>query len=237
MDSSRELPANIFDIRGEKSCNWTEEIILSDKNNNDQIKQSSTLSTKLITDAGKSLFEYFKNNKIKLKILEIMSGNCEATKIILESLKDTVESMICTDIVDYPNRIALENINFNKANAVDAVKEYGHETNALLMCSPPPENNYCDLYAIKDYIDQANETKYIMKYIIFIGELGMSDGSNGLDKFMNEEPSLEKVYKKNLSHVFTVEMKMFYMLMGCPESFAETLATVDKDVYIYKIAK
>ena len=65
----------------------------------------------------------------------------------------------------------------------------------------------------------------------------MSDGSNGLDKFMNEEPSLEKVYKKNLSHVFTVEMKMLYMLMGCLESFAETLATVDKDVYIYKITK
>ena len=193
MDFSSELPENIFEIRNEKSQMWTEEITLANNNNSSQMENRSTLSEDTIKKAGDLLFEYFNNNEIQLKILEIMCGNCVATKIIIESLKDRVESIISTDIVEYSTRLILENVNFSKANAVEAVEQHGCDTNVLLICSSPPENNYCDLYAIKDYIDQANETKYI----IFIGELGMSDGSQGIDKFMKEESSLEEIYKKN----------------------------------------
>ena len=131
-----------------------------------------------------------------------------------------IENWICTDIINHRSsfldapRFPSEML-FDQLNCVDAVEKYGKTCNVLLLISPPPytersvlnlyENDqmgysdklkdlgYGDYYACKDFIKQTleNNTDDVPKRIIFIGELGASDGSSGMYKFLMENNSLK----------------------------------------------
>jgi hypothetical protein len=64
------------------------------------------------------------------------------------------------------------------------------------MISPPPvtedaANGYGDYFAVKKWL----ELPISNKYIIFVGELGASDGSTGMYKYMLNHPKLKLVVR------------------------------------------
>ena len=71
---------------------------------------------------------------------------------------------------------------FDKLPSEKAVIKYGKEVNVLLLISPLP-NNYMDYYAIKEFELIGG------KYIVYIGELGASDGGEGMYNYMINESS------------------------------------------------
>jgi hypothetical protein len=88
-------------------------------------------------------------------------------------------------------------------NSVDAVEKFGANSNVLLMISPPPsiteeyKCGYGDYYVCYDFILQTKKQKQ-EKFIIFIGELGESDGSTGMYKYMIENPDLKLLVREVL---------------------------------------
>jgi hypothetical protein len=78
-------------------------------------------------------------------------------------------------------------------NTVDSIKKYGLESNILLLISPVPSlresmNGYADYFACKDFITQTKDNQ--KKYIIFIGELGQTDGTEGMYSYLMVNPFL-----------------------------------------------
>ncbi len=70
-------------------------------------------------------------------------------------------------------------------NCVEGVQKYSQDNyNILMMISPPPNHysNYADYFAIKEWEKVVDG----IKLFIFIGELGASDGSEGLYDYMIE---------------------------------------------------
>ena len=99
------------------------------------------------------------------------------------------------------------------------------------MISPSPYSNfeqsdntskydlgYGDYYACHDYIEQTKKGN--RRYIIIIGELGASDGSEGIYKYMIEHPSLKIAYR--------------IMLISCFDIFGGPL---EKELFIFEINK
>jgi hypothetical protein len=228
-----KLPLDVFEKRNIYESKWTEEIILNNTNNSYQCIKNPTLKKETLNKAGQALKEYFEDKSIDLNILEIMCGNCQATNIIYNFLKTERTIINCTDIYDYPNR--LRKFNFAKCNGVNAVKNYGNLSNVLLICCPSPQNNYCDLFAIDDYIEQTKENE--KKYIIFIGEMGLSDGSDGLYDYMNGNLKLNLMMKKNIYTDYDKFIDSFYEILGLSKQMSTQFATINKDVYIYEIKK
>ena len=68
----------------------------------------------------------------------------------------------------------------NKLLSHEAVIKYSNSINILMLNSPPCVG-YMDYYAIKEY-ENLNITKN--KYIIYIGEMGASDGATGMYSYM-----------------------------------------------------
>ena len=113
---------------------------------------------------------------------------------------------------------------FSELSSVGAVTAYGLSSQILLMISPPPYGidlrskkimddkkgnlipdlpNFCDYYACYDFIElytglmskhKLNEPKYI----IFIGNLGGSDGSMNMYSYLMNHPNLSLVKRKLL---------------------------------------
>ena len=78
--------------------------------------------------------------------------------------------------------------------------------------SPLQNHGYGDYYACKDFIGQTESG--MKKQIVFIGELGASDGSPGMYNYMLRHPrlklSLRKVlYKRNYPVFGPVEKEVF----------------------------
>ena len=193
---------------------------------------------------------------IELKILEVMCGNGEATKYFLEPILASginVSKLVQTDIIDVnthtKNDITrpiienIENQSFEALNTIDAVKKYGAESNVLLMFSPPPFSAWkiqnkksledfkepiglADFYACHDYIKQARETNVEDKFIIIIGELGHSDGTCNIDKYLMNNPYLELLVRNKV-----LEWNSSYPY------YQEEHGMVYKQLYIFKIKK
>ena len=66
-----------------------------------------------------------------------MAGNCHASYIISCLLKNIVDNMISTDIIDY-SATRNKEINFERLDPIDAVDSYYDTSNVLLMISPYP---------------------------------------------------------------------------------------------------
>ena len=74
------------------------------------------------------------------------------------------------------------------------MKEFEGRFDALMFISPPP-NIYVDYYAIKEYELQKSDNK---KIIIYIGELGASDGGKGMYKYMLENSYWKLTHRKEI---------------------------------------
>jgi hypothetical protein len=166
-----------------------------ERNVNQIFKDETTLCEETLIKAGSIISDFIKSNSIDMKILEIMAGNCLASKIIYDSIKkdnQTINLWKSTELQDFSQIIApLESTiispEFN-IDYVDAVKNYGTNYNTLLMVSPPPSSNkeeyidgYGDYFAVREWTELPN-----VSYIVIIGELGASDGSAGMYKYMME---------------------------------------------------
>ena len=178
------LPSDIDEpcFRTQIIKNWTESNIID----RTQTRRSSCLSKNTIKAAYVFIKQYLISiTEIQsLSILEIFSGNCVASIDIFNELKP--ESWVCTDITRYHDNLNLKrNMIFDKLNTIEAIQKYGKSANILIMVSAPFGDHYADYYACNDFIQQAQSLYYVgkPKYIIFIGELGASDGSNGMYKY------------------------------------------------------
>ena len=214
LESSRKypLPVNINNpnMRNIIIKSWSKENILASDNCSSQNTPSSTLNSDLIEKAANLINEYFIEKQIKnICVLELFAGNCCASLIThntLQNLLDTIQTpnWRCTDIVNYNNLPNLPtNIIFDELHCVDAVARYGPNANVLLLISPPPHSaprdnkkndgdlGYGDYYACHDFITQTLELEtFVTKYIIFVGELGASDGSEGIYLYLTIHKNL-----------------------------------------------
>ena len=233
MSRSACLPDEIDkpEIRKMIIESWTSENIQGSVLNSSQSTRcESTLGPGTLSKAGKLTAEYFSlhdKNKKNLKILEVMAGNCVASKIMCDSLSPYIDmsNWISTDMITCPTRI--KSIPFVPCNPVEAVQKFGPMSDLLLMISPSPypvykENSenkdlgYGDYYAVHDYIAQAEHKE--CKHIIIIGELGASDGSEGMYKYILNHENLKLVVREILytgKDIFggMVEKELFIFLI------------------------
>lgn len=146
--------------------------------NNYAFPDQTTLQKPTLEKAGKYIGEFFKDMGA-LEILEVCAGSGLASKIITYELcaQKIVYNIVKTDIgsFDTPNDTIIPNLPSHVA-----VRKYGTDKNILLIISPPP-NCYVDYYAIKEFELQDGLAD---KYVIFIGELGASDGGDGMYHYM-----------------------------------------------------
>jgi hypothetical protein len=122
------------------------------------------------------------------EILDIGSGNGWHVKNIME--KYPFLNITATDyfIPETHYRPILKFLSH------EAVKEFEGKFNALMFISPPPML-YVDYYAIKEYELQKSDQK---KIIIYIGELGASDGGEGMYLYMLENSYWKLVHRKEI---------------------------------------
>lgn len=191
LEYSRQvkLPEDIDTKYNEYKKLWTSKNILTHKVNR-SIKYKSTLKPKTLNKAINFLISYLKNNFDWIgepKILEPFAGNGIATKLFYDKLIHEFSNIIIksTDIQDLskdfePSRSYMVEYNLS---AVETIEKYGNQDyNILLMVSPPPSStipNYADYFTIKKWSGIVDA-----KLIVFVGELGASDGSEGLYQFM-----------------------------------------------------
>lgn len=121
--------------------------------------------------------------------MDPICGNCVASNII----KTYTGDVKCSDIIDR------QKPNTTKCNTIESIRQFGADVNTLMLISPVPSGNftegqpcdqgYSDYFAARDFINMKKESKN-KNYIIFAGELGASDGSEGMYKYMMEHPNL-----------------------------------------------
>jgi len=158
-----------FWVNCKKNPIWTQE------------ENHGTLFPSSIVCACREIASYFEkiNNDFtkKLNILEVGSGNGYNTRIINVMLNQVIKTtIIATDLFSYEP--SYFNIHSNILSH-DAVKKYGNDCNVLMLISPPC-HDFMDYYAIKTF-EEINDKE---KFIIYIGELGASDGAEGMYNYM-----------------------------------------------------
>ena len=124
----------------------------------------------------------------EFKILEVGAGSGWHTKNIIS--KFSFLNIISTDYI-------IPDVCYHKIYRYlshQAVKEFEGQFHALLLISPPP-NIYVDYYAIKEYELQKTKKR---KIVIYIGELGASDGGRGMYKYMLENSIWKLIHRKVL---------------------------------------
>jgi hypothetical protein len=219
LEYSREvsLPATIDqpETRAELISRWTPDIIRANPNNNHQLDDVSTLSDSVLTLAAHAMCDGLKVIRpTGWNILEVGAGNCRASRILMSHMASLVDQWICTDIIAWvPSPVTVSDLVFDPVHAVDAVAKYGRACDVLLMvCPSPPRSKsrsghalegFSDYYSVVDFIAQSYSTAKqndalqprptphsTPRIIIFIGELGVADGSPGMYKFMLAHPQL-----------------------------------------------
>lgn len=187
------LPSNIDEEYELYKSNWTSKNI-SNQHVNSYKNLIATLGNETLNDASCILSKYLISNIEWIKeinILEPFAGNGVASKIFYENINYYIDKtnkkinfkMKSTDIQDLTEFINQNTctVEFN-LNSVETIEKYGNEYNILLMISPPPNSDYKgygDYFAIKKWTELKDK-----KLIVFIGELGASDGSIGMYNYM-----------------------------------------------------
>ena len=124
------------------------------------------------------LQKYFKlielNMGHKLTILDVGSGNGYNTNLLATTFTDI--KFIATDMQKFePSYYPIE-----KILSHNAVNKYGALVDIIMLISPPC-TGFMDYYAIKHYENISSKKE---KYLIIIGELGASDGSEGMYDYL-----------------------------------------------------
>jgi hypothetical protein len=180
------LPDNIDSNYEEYKKAWHSDKLLSLAGSEDQKSPGSTLFVSIISLACDRIVEFFKISETKLSVLEVMAGNGYGSNLLYDGLSQKLGQIewTATEIQKLKPQGKLPII--SECDAVDAVGRYGSKHNTLLMMSPPPGSsfaNYGDYFAINAWAKLDNS-----KFVIIIGELGASDGSEGMYKYMLENP-------------------------------------------------
>lgn len=150
-----------------------------------------------------------KNNENSLTVLEVGSGNSYNTNLFAEKF-DNIK-IIATDLQKFnPNYFQIEQLLSH-----EAVYKYGSEADILLMISPPCVG-FMDYYAIKSYENVESKKE---KYLIFVGEMGASDGSEGIYHYLIDG-EIWNLVCRNLFHHGT------YLFGG----------NIEKEVFLFKLA-
>ena len=211
-DSRKALFPNFIDLPEFKEImvkQWKEAIINKDiVNNHQETQELPTLSISIVMKAGKILSDKLLSlGKKEINVLEIMAGNCAGSIILFNMVKKdlSVKKWISTDIIDFTKKIKEEEIIFYKLNGLESVKKFSNDVNILLLMCPPPNkvvmNNcvnpmaLCDYYSITEFIDLSVGKN---KLIVFIGEIGGSDGSEGMYHFMLTNTKIKLVHREML---------------------------------------
>lgn len=198
-----DLPVDIDKRRNEIIVSWTEKNILTFPFTAAQADPESTLSSKILQKAAQHINTVFSSQHVELNILEVFAGNCCASQIIYNAVKEKVVSWICTDAINFDKPIFPNKMKFEQLHTVEAVNKFGQEANVLLLISPPPyptpsnkDLGYGDYYACYDFLALNIKDRYI----IFIGELGASDGSQGMYKYLTTHPNLDIIARVMLDN-------------------------------------
>jgi len=148
-----------------------------------------------------------RKQRTKLKVLEVFSGNGASSRECEASLEKQLSEWKRTDAI----------FGECKMHALEAVTQFGAEANILLMFRPPPasrafyeaetragrekmgDEGYGDYYACRAFIAHARSHPELDKWIVFYGELGASDGSVGMYKYLLEHPHLVLQYRQEIS--------------------------------------
>jgi len=75
-----------------------------------------------------------------------------------------------------------------------------------LISPVPSSDGYADYFACKDFIDQTREGE--KKYIIFVGELGAGDGTQGMYTYLMNNPFLITKVKQEILNEETGRFKV-----------------------------
>ena len=193
LEQSREakLPEDIDEQYQIYQPNWNAQAIGAISLNK-SAKGKTTLKKQTLCYAGELICNYFETQPdvITLKVLEPFAGNGVASKIIHNKLSKLNSNIIIksTDVQDLSEFVdeSSHPVEFG-INSVDTIRKYSADGyNVLMMISPPPattsptvKSDYADYFAIKAW-----EQVPTAKYICFIGELGASDGCEGLYDYM-----------------------------------------------------
>ena len=204
LDMSRTalLPPNVNDeeFRQKMIENWKLQAWKDWHINSNQIKGLPTMDSKTIVMAAEDITTWMQKNALQnLVILETMAGNCEASFICYSIFRDYVIHWWATDHTRFEiKRTFPESFTFVQCDSVAAVQRLGNSADILLMISPPCSMpiketddvcGFADYYACHDFI-QMSIGQPKPKYIIFVGELGASDGTEGMYNYMLKHPRL-----------------------------------------------
>lgn len=231
------LDKNVFENRPDIVKSWHSHRIEQLIPNQDQHEpDSSTLAESTIECAAQCFSDYFSGCKLNsLRVLEVMSGNCFASLTFYNKIQtisqDLLNYWVATDIVRYcqdDEVQKMKNFKFDRYNTVDAVKRYGKASDLLLIISPMPSGEidnpdeyggfgFADIFAYDDFIKQTQIGK--TKYIVVVGELGVSDGSPGSYHYLHNHPYVKCVYRE-----VVIESDNEY-------------GRVTKEIFIFKVQK
>jgi SAM-dependent MidA family methyltransferase len=191
-----------------------------------------------------SLIVFFSQHNLNnVKILELGSGHGDIAKLMMTQIKN-IEKIICTDIqktdAEFSSNIVFDQLDYLSA----VKKYWNEADILLLINPTPFDQEdllaFGDLFAIDEFIKQtkllekvssketkllekvsSKETKLLekvsskkTKYIILAGEIGASDGTTGLDTYLNN------------ANLTLVSKRVYY---------EEAEYNMEKILYIYKI--
>lgn len=232
LESSRAVvyPSNIDELE--------QNIVKKIKTRHLNTKGGSTLGSYTLEKAAKLILTYLTNNHYidNCRILDVFSGNGVASNIIQTILNvemkstDALDLSRVTDDSSYP-------VEYNLTGA-DAVRKYArHNYNTLLMVSPPPsspeEENYGDYYTIREWSKVKSA-----KLFIFIGEMGASDGSEGLYHYMMHDNPYWKLGERHMLYKASdgcggnveKELFIFYRRSRTGQQAVQARAAIDAEI-------
>lgn len=222
ISRSVSFPEDINENYENYKKTWTQDII-SNSFTSQITKGETFISKSSLDEASEIIMCYFLQYKVnKIKILEPYAGNGCASKIIYDKLIINYPDIIIksTDIQDLTEYIDENShpVEFN-INAYDTIEKYKNDDyNILMMISPPPynqESSYCDYFTIKKWYELESS-----QYFIFIGELGASDGSEGLYNYLLHRDSNSK---------WSLEVR--FMLKSGKDIYG---GMIEKELFIFK---
>jgi hypothetical protein len=179
-------------------------------------KDSITLGEQVTVLCGKELASYLKRRikpdttgkkfiGKKVGFLDPFAGNGLASKIIYDEIKKVLDpkfSYYATDFQNIPKCISKNShpIDFN-LDCIDSIEKYHSLADILILICPPPyqyfegdmnPTGFADYFAIKKW-EQLNK-----KIVVFVGEMGRVDGSEGMYDYMMNNNSIWKLAKRKV---------------------------------------
>ena len=212
---------------------WEQDDYCNSSPNLELAEGQTTLNPSIISNAVIHIGLFIKVVKpSSTGILEVCAGNGIVAKTL-----SSLTSVIATDFKLHPFRT----YRVEKLLSHEAVEKYMNDPDIaiLLMVSPPPET-YSDYYAIKSW-ERRPETKYV----IFIGELGASDGGRGMYRYMIYDSDWRLVYRVLLCRtvdplIGPVEKELFIFAINIEDHVIQALEgtpgymkTLEEDYGVY----